>query len=82
MDIGDIAALIAPRPLLVETGTEDPLNGKSGLDNVFPQIAQTRRAYRLLGAEDYLYHDVFEGGHQWHGAKAIPWMQRFLASDR
>ncbi len=82
VDIGDIAALIAPRPLLVETGTKDPLNGKSGLDNVFPQIAQTQRAYELLGAKDYLYHDVFEGGHQWHGEKAIPWMQRFLASDR
>ena len=27
VDMGDLGALIAPRPLLVETGDEDPLNG-------------------------------------------------------
>ena len=29
-DMGDLAALIAPRPLLIETGTQDPLNGIGG----------------------------------------------------
>ena len=27
VDMGDVGALIAPRPLLVETGTHDDLNG-------------------------------------------------------
>jgi len=79
VDMGDIAALIAPRPLLVETGTKDPLNGASGLENVRSQMEIIRRAYRLLGAEELVRHDIFEGEHRWNGVQAIPWMKRFLA---
>ncbi len=50
--MGDIAAMIAPRPLLIETGSRDPLNGASGLANVRSQVHIIRRAYRTLGAED------------------------------
>jgi hypothetical protein len=35
-------------------------------------------AYRLLGAEDVLKHDIFEGEHRWNGIEAIPWMQQHL----
>jgi len=79
VDMGDIAALIAPRPLLVETGTEDPLNGASGLANVRSQMRTIRKAYRLSAAQRMLKHDVFEGEHRWNGVKAIPWMKRHLA---
>jgi hypothetical protein len=74
----DIAALIAPRPLLVETGTEDP---------IFPAevarqtVAQLRVVYGSLGVEDRLYHDVFSGGHQWHGQLAYPFLDRFLRDE-
>ena len=40
-DMGDLGALIAPRPLLVETGARDPLNGQSGMKNVNSQMAIT-----------------------------------------
>jgi len=79
VDMGDVAALIAPRPLLVETGTRDGLNGASGLANVTSQMGIIRRAYRLLGAEQALAHDVFEGEHLWHGVEAVPWMVEHLA---
>jgi len=79
-DMGEIGALIAPRPLLVETGTGDPLNGASGLRNVRSQMRIVRRAYRLLGAQKALKHDVFEADHRWHGIEAIPWMRRWLGS--
>jgi dienelactone hydrolase len=78
VDMGDIAALIAPRPLLIETGTRDPLNGESGLKNVKSQYRIVKKAYALLNAKDRLAHDIFEGEHMWHGAKAIPWMKRWL----
>jgi dienelactone hydrolase len=68
VDIGDIAALIAPRPLLVESGTRDPLNGARGIENVRDQLAITRQAYRALEAEAALAHSVFEGEHRWDGA--------------
>ena len=78
VDMGDIAALIAPRPLLVETGTEDSLNGAGGLANVRSQMRTVRRAYRLLGAGRMLKHDVFAGEHRWNGVEAIPWMKRHV----
>lgn len=78
VDMGDIAALIAPRPLLIETGDQDDLNGASGLDNVRPQVATIQKAYDLLGKSDRVKHDVFAGGHRWNGIEAIAWLQRFL----
>ena len=78
-DMGDIGALIAPRPLMIETGTKDPLNGAGGLKNVRSQLRITRRAYRLLGAAGRLNHHVFEGPHRWDGTTAVPWLRRWLA---
>ena len=81
VDMGDIAALIAPRPLLVETGSRDPLNGASGLANVESQMEIIRRAYTLLDVEDRLRHVIFEGEHRWHGVDATPWMAQHLMND-
>ena len=78
-DMGDIAALIAPRPVLIETGTQDPLNGTSGVKNVISQVTIMRKAYRLLGAADAIKHDVFEGPHRWHGVEALPWLRHHLS---
>ena len=75
-DMGDIAALIAPRNLFVETGDADDLNGASGLANVMPQVEVARKVYDLLGGD--LRHDVFSGPHRWHGENAIPWLQARL----
>lgn len=77
-DMGDIGALIAPRPLLIETGSEDPLNGERGVANAEEQVAIARRAYRLLGAEAHLEHDIFPGGHRWHGVRAVPFLAEHL----
>jgi dienelactone hydrolase len=76
VDMGDIAALIAPRPLLVETGDKDPLNGAGGVRNVRSQMAIARRAYGLLGVQRAIRHDVFAGAHRWHGVEAVPWLAR------
>lgn len=78
LDMGDVGALIAPRPLLIETGDEDGLNGVSNVKNVLPQVATTRQAYKAFGAADHLYHDIFHGPHKWHGVNAIPWLAKWL----
>jgi hypothetical protein len=75
----DIAALIAPRPLLVETGIDDPI---FPADVARQTVAQLRTVYAALGAEDCLYHDVFSGGHQWHGEMAYPFLDRFLRQEQ
>lgn len=79
-DMGDVAALIAPRPLLIEAARQDPLNGPRGIDNVVEQCEITRRAYSLLGVEDRFAIDIFDGGHVWHGTVAFDWLERWLRS--
>ncbi len=68
-DMGDIGALIAPRPFLVESGEKDPLSGATLLQNVFPQVEKTKKAYSLFGAEDNLKHVIHDGGHEWRGVE-------------
>ncbi len=67
-DMGELGALIAPRPFFVESGEKDPLSGKSGVENVKSQLDVTRKAYELFGARDRVVHSVHGGGHQWVGA--------------
>src|SRR5262249_34389210 len=77
-DMGDIAALIAPRSLLVETGSRDGLNGRSGMKNVRSQVAIIRKAYGVLNASRQFKHDVFDKEHVWNGVEAVPWMKKWL----
>lgn len=65
-DMGDIASLIAPRPLVVQSCREDHLNGPRGFANVREQLAIVQRAYALFGAGKRLYHDVCPGDHHFH----------------
>jgi len=79
VDMCDLGALIAPRPFFVETGDADGLNGERGVANTTEQIAITRRAYALHGAEDRLAQHIFAGEHRWCGEQAIPWLCKQMA---
>jgi hypothetical protein len=72
----DIASLIAPRALLAENGIEDlifPVDAARGT------VASLRRVYAQLGApDDALVHDVFDGGHMWHGVESPDFYKRWL----
>jgi dienelactone hydrolase len=72
----DLGALVAPRPLLVESGLEDDLFPAATARD---EVAKLAEVYRALGAgDDRLVHDVFDGGHQWHGEAAYRFLDRFL----
>ena len=75
VDMGDIAALIAPRPLLVETGDADPLNGRDGVANVLRALEPVRHAYGLLDAPDAIRHCIHHGSHQWYGVGVAEWLR-------
>lgn len=78
MDMGDMGAMVAPRPLFVESGERDHLEGARGLDNVYPQMETARRAFRLYGAEDRLLHSIHDGGHEWRGDGMIDFLDKNL----
>lgn len=73
MEMYDVAGLIAPRALFVESGEED---------HIFPVAAareavqRTRPIFRALGAEDRLAQQVFPGGHEFNGEEAWGFLER------
>jgi len=72
----DLGALVAPRSLLVESGTDDLL---FPLDAATDAVADLRRVYAVMSAPaDALEHEVFDGGHVWHGVRAYPFLKRWL----
>lgn len=73
----DIAGLIAPRALFVESGEKD---------NIFPiaasieSVQRVREIYRVLGADDRVEHEVFPGEHSFWGKRGIPFLVRHLTA--
>lgn len=65
-DMGDIATLIAPRPLMIQSCRGDHLNGPRGMENVYEQVEIIKNIYELFHAQNRLIHDIHEGGHCWH----------------
>ena len=72
-EMREIAALIAPRPLLVISGTQDPIFPIAATEQAY---ADLEPVYELLGAAGNLDHDFFDGPHSWSNRKAISFMQK------
>ena len=85
LDMGDVASLIAPRPLLVQSCEGDHLNGARGLVNVDEQLDIVRGAYELVEHAGDLSHEVCPGGHHLgvaHLAEDIEWLDECAAGAR
>ena len=71
----DIAGLIAPRPLFVESGEKD---------NIFPvkasveSFGRVRDIYRVFEAADRVEQEVFAGEHAFWGRRGIPFVTQML----
>lgn len=73
----DLGALVAPRPLLVESGSDDLLFPQAVAREELTKLAAVY--YDVLDAPVHsLVHDAFDGGHRWHGVKAYPFLERWL----
>jgi predicted peptidase len=79
MEHVDVGALVAPRPLFVETGRDDPLFPVAAAER---SIGRLRRVYGHLGADGQLVHEVSEGEHQWYGRGAYGFLGHHLGGDR
>lgn len=75
----DVASLVAPRPLLVESGTADILFPAGTARET---VRRLRVVYGALGADpDLVLHDVFEGDHRWHGTLVEPFLTTSLSAN-
>ena len=74
-EMHDLAGLIAPRPLLVEAGSYDPI---FPIKAVKKSVRRARSIYRLFGARDGIATDYFEGRHQISGKRAYEFLRRNL----
>jgi len=71
----DVAGLIAPRPLFVESGERD---------DIFPieasraSFARVKQVYEVFGAAGVAEQEVFDGTHFFHGARGLPFLAKHL----
>src|SRR5712664_306376 len=76
-EMHDVAGLIAPRALFVESGEKD---------NIFPiaasreSVTHVREIYNVFQAEDRIEHEVFPGEHSFWGKRGIPFLARHLSA--
>ena len=75
VEMYDIAGLIAPRALFVESGTED---------SIFPieatrfAVSEAKAIFKCFEADDKLGLEVFEAGHSFHGVGAFAFLKEVL----
>jgi dienelactone hydrolase len=80
-DYAKVAALVAPRPLLISNTDKDPIFPLEGVYDIHRQV---RHIYRLLDAGDKLGLQITEGPHedtQELHIHAFRWFNRFLKND-
>jgi hypothetical protein len=74
-EMHDLAGLIAPRPLFVESGEKD---------NIFPIRAsiesfnEVKKIYGVFGEADRVEQEVFPDEHSFWGKRGIPFLARHL----
>ena len=70
-EIYDFAASLAPRKLLIESGTKDKIFPIEASKKAHEEI---KKVYSLAGAADKLQIDFFEGKHQVSGKKSFDFL--------
>jgi dienelactone hydrolase len=71
----DLASLVAPRPLFIESGT---LDTAAYFKDSFIEYTRARDVYRKLGAAERLEFGLFRGLHLIHGIQAFEFLDRWL----
>src|SRR4029077_2644225 len=72
----DVAGLIAPRPLFVESGERDDIFPIARSVESFKRVQDV---YRVFDALDRIEQEVFPGEHSFWGRRGIPFVARHLA---
>ncbi len=70
-EIYDFASALAPKELFIESGRKDKLFPIGASELAHEKI---KRIYTLMGAEDKLHIDIFNGKHSVCGRKSFDWL--------
>ncbi len=72
---GEMAALVAPRPMQIQSGVKDPLipiaQSRAGAE-------RARGYYEKQGAAERLAYEEFDGGHEFRGSLVWPFLRKWL----
>jgi dienelactone hydrolase len=71
----ELAALMVPRPFMVERGHEDPVAPDEW---VAYEYAKVRRLYDRLGLGERTAIEIFNGGHEIHGRGTFDFLHKHL----
>jgi dienelactone hydrolase len=74
-EMHDVAGLVAPRPLFVESGERDAIFPLQASIESFNRV---REIYSVMGAADRIAQEVFPGEHSFWGRRGIPFMSQHL----
>lgn len=74
-ELSDLTCLIAPMPLLLQNGEEDPI---FPIEAVRREFSKVEAAYKAAGVSDRLAQDIIPCGHAWRGEKPKEWLRRWL----
>jgi dienelactone hydrolase len=71
----DVAGLIAPRPLFVESGDKDDIFPVGASRASFERVKQV---YSVFGKAELAEQEVFAGEHSFHGKGGLPFLAKHL----
>ena len=75
MEMYDIAGLVAPRGLYIESGRNDRIFPIQGSERA---TDKARAIYSVFGAPDRFGYQIHEGAHEFHGVGAFEFLKDVL----
>jgi hypothetical protein len=73
----DVAGLIAPRFLFSEGGEHDPIFPVHATIESFGRV---KKVYSVMGVPEHAQQEIFDGEHEFHGVKGLPFVKQALSS--
>jgi hypothetical protein len=71
----DVAGLIAPRPVFIESGERDKSFPIAASRESFERLKKT---YEVFGAGESAQQEVFDGPHSFWGQRGLPFLAKNL----
>lgn len=77
-ELPELMGLIAPRPLFLESGENDPIFPAPGF---MKAVRELQDIYSGAGAQSMLAYDLFPGVHEVSGRQSFDWLLRSLSES-